>query len=80
MNGLPAFPEFPPGTVLELRKDDWRYGGHPLSLRVEQVRHDLSHYYERQWVWIVGESLDPSGLSRGRVEVLVKVAALPGSA
>jgi hypothetical protein len=31
-------------------------------------------------VWIVGESLDPAGLPRGRVEVLVKVAALPGSA
>lgn len=76
MNGAPTIPELLPGTVLELRKDDWRYGAHPLSLRVEQVRHDLSRYYDRQWVWIVGESLDPAGLSRGRVEALVKVAAL----
>ncbi|MGI5213222.1 hypothetical protein [Plantactinospora sp. CA-290183] len=75
---LPAVPELPAGTVLELRTEDWRYGGHPLCLRVEEVRHDLSHYYREEWLWVIGEALDADGTPSGRMEALVKVAALAG--
>ncbi|MFY1675001.1 hypothetical protein ACN27G_34535 [Plantactinospora sp. WMMB334] len=76
MTTLPALPHLAAGTVLELRKEDWRYGGQPLRLRVEQVRHDISHYYREEWVWIVGERLDADGAAQGRIEALVRVAAL----
>ncbi|GIG85534.1 hypothetical protein [Plantactinospora endophytica] len=76
MTTLPAVPDLTVGTVLQLRKEDWRYGGHPLRLRVEQVRHDISHYYQDEWVWIVGERLDRHGSAQGRIEALVRVAAL----
>ena len=76
MNTLPAVSDLTVGTVLQLRTEDWRYGGHPLRLRVEQVRHDISHYYQDEWVWIVGEKLDRDGRSQGRIEALVRVAAL----
>ena len=78
MNTLPAGPDSAVGTILELRKEDWRYGGHPLCLRVAQVRHDLSHYYREEWVWIIGEALAPDGAPQGRMEALVKVSALAG--
>jgi hypothetical protein len=73
---LPTVPDLAVGTLLQLDKEDWRYGGHPLRLRVEQVRHDISHYYQDEWVWIVGERLDHEGASQGRIEALVRVAAL----
>jgi hypothetical protein len=73
---LPTVPDLAVGTMLQLDKEDWRYGGHPLRLRVEQVRHDISHYYQDEWVWIVGERLDQEGTSQGRIEALVRVAAL----
>lgn len=76
MNTPLTVPDPPPGTILELRKDDWRYGGRDLVLRVERVRHDLSHYYDNEWVWITGESLGADGRPRGRMEVLVRVSAL----
>ncbi|HEY0701074.1 MAG TPA: hypothetical protein VGD43_25085 [Micromonospora sp.] len=78
MNELPVVPDLPPGTLLELRSQDWRYGRHQLRLRVERMRHDLSHYYDRQWVWIIGEALGVDGTPQGRMEVLVRVAALSG--
>ncbi|MDG4791668.1 hypothetical protein O7626_38235 [Micromonospora sp. WMMD1102] len=73
-------PDLASGTVLQLRQEDWRYGGHPLRLRVEQVRHDISHYYRDEWIWIVGQRLDGDGLAQGRMEALVRVAALVGVA
>jgi hypothetical protein len=73
---LPAVPDLAAGTVLQLRQEDWRYGGYPLRLRVKQVRHDISHYYQDEWVWIVGERLDRDGRAQGRIEALVRVAAL----
>ena len=76
MNTLPAVTDLAVGTVLELGKEDWRYGGHRLSLRVEQVRPDLSHYYQDEWVWIIGEALDHDGTPQGRTEALVRVSAL----
>jgi hypothetical protein len=76
VNALPAIPEVPLGTVLELSKEDWRYGGHHLRLRVEQVRHDLSHYYENQWVWLVGERLDSDGTPLGQMGALVRASVL----
>ncbi len=65
-----------PGTVVKLQENDWRYGGHPLSLRVEQLRHDLSRYYENRWIWVIGQSLDRDGAPVRRVKVLVRVDAL----
>ncbi|MEE6259433.1 hypothetical protein [Plantactinospora sonchi] len=76
MTTLPAVPDLAPGTILELHKEDWRYGGRPLRLRVGEVRHDLSHYYRDEWIWLVGDDLDESGASQGRIEALVKVTAL----
>ncbi|GIG92389.1 hypothetical protein Pen02_73250 [Plantactinospora endophytica] len=66
----------PPGTVLELAKEDWRYGGHPLRLRVEFVRLDLSTYYDNQWVWISGQRLAQDGSPLGHLDALVRVSAL----
>lgn len=80
MTTLPAVPDLAPGTVLELREEDWRYGARPLRLRLGEVRHDLSHYYQDEWIWLVGEDLDESGTSRGRIEALVKVTALAAHA
>jgi hypothetical protein len=71
--------QVPPGTVVTLRESDWRYGRHPLSLRVEQLRHDLSRYYNNRWVWVIGQSLDRHGAPLGRVKVLVRVEALAGT-
>ncbi|MFB9237133.1 hypothetical protein ACFFWC_16470 [Plantactinospora siamensis] len=68
--------QVPPGTVLTLRKGDWQCGEHPLSLRVEQLRHDLSRYYDNRWIWVIGQSLDGQGSPLGRVKVLVRVEAL----
>ncbi|MEV4758963.1 hypothetical protein AB0J86_28245 [Micromonospora sp. NPDC049559] len=76
MNALPPLPEVPVGTVLELPKGDWRYGGHHLRLRVEQVRHDLSHYYDNQWIWLVGERLAADGTPMGPMGALVRVSVL----
>jgi hypothetical protein len=73
---LPTVPDLVVGTVLQLDPEDWRYGGHPLRLRVAEVRHDISHYYQDEWVWIVGERLDRDGTAQGRFEALVRVAAL----
>ncbi|MDG4788141.1 hypothetical protein O7626_19740 [Micromonospora sp. WMMD1102] len=67
----------PAGTVLELAKEDWRYGGHPLRLRVEFVRLDLSTYYDNQWVWISGQRLAQDGSPLGHLDALVRVSALP---
>ncbi|GAA3739021.1 hypothetical protein GCM10022225_22560 [Plantactinospora mayteni] len=76
MTTLPAVPDLAAGTIVQLHPEDWRYGGYPLRLRVEQVRHDISHYYQDEWVWIVGERLDRDGLPQGRIEALARVAAL----
>ncbi|GAA3771232.1 hypothetical protein GCM10022225_68020 [Plantactinospora mayteni] len=72
-----ASPNVPPGTVLELAKEDWRYGGHPLRLMVEFVRLDLSTYYDNQWVWISGQRLARDGSPLGHLDALVRVSALP---
>lgn len=76
MSRLPAGSELVAGTILELREGDWRYGEHPLCLRVVEVRPDLSHYYRDEWLWVIGEALGPDGAPQGRREALVKVAAL----
>lgn len=76
----PTLPNVPlPGTVLELAKEDWRYGGHTLFLRVEFVRLDLSVYYDNQWVWITGQQLARDGTPMGHLDALVRVSALPGA-
>lgn len=76
----PALPNVPlPGTVLELAKEDWRYGGHTLFLRVEFVRLDLSVYYDNQWVWITGQQLARDGAPMGHLDALVRVSALPST-
>ena len=74
----PTLPNVPlPGTVLELAKEDWRYGGQTLFLLVEFVRLDLSAYYDNQWVWITGQQLALDGTPMGHLDALVRVAALP---
>lgn len=72
-----ALPYVLPGTVLELAKEDWRYGGHPIRLAVEFVRFDLSMYYDNQWVWISGQRLARDGSPMGHLDALVRVSALP---
>lgn len=72
-----TLPNVPPGTVLKLDKEDWRYGGHTLLLMVEFVRLDLSVYYENQWVWISGQQLARDGSPMGHLDALVRVSALP---
>lgn len=79
MSALPILPDVPPGRVLTLGKEDWRYGCRRLMLRVEQVRHDLSRYYDNEWIWIVGEALGPDGAPQGRMGALVRVTALAGT-
>ena len=78
MTTLPTVPDLAIGTVLQLDKEDWRYGGRPLRLRIERVLHEISHYYQDEWVWIVGEQLDHAGATQGRIEALVRVTALRG--
>jgi hypothetical protein len=76
----PTVPNVPlPGTVLELAKEDWRYGGHTLFLLVEFVRLDLSVYYDNQWVWITGQQLARDGTPMGHLDALVRVSALPST-
>jgi len=71
-------PHLPPGTVLDLGADDWRYGDQRLRLMVEFVRLDLSRYYDNEWVWISGQRLARDGSPLGHLDALVRVAALPG--
>lgn len=75
----PTIPAIAPGTVLRLDKEDWRYGGYQLILKVDQVRPDLSAYYDNRWVWIIGRSIGMDGTGGDRVVALVRVAALPGA-
>jgi hypothetical protein len=79
MAALPSLPEVPAGTILRLSTSDWRYGEHPLVLRVESVRHDLARYYDNEWVWISGQRLARDGTPMGHLDALVKVAALTRS-
>ncbi|MEH1012022.1 hypothetical protein V6U90_02690 [Micromonospora sp. CPCC 206060] len=76
MSAPPTLPDALLGRVLTLGKEDWRYGCRRLRLRVEQVRHDLSRYYDNEWIWLVGETLGPDGAPQGRMGALVRVAAL----
>lgn len=71
-----ALPAVPPGTILRLAKEDWRYGEHPLLLLVEGVRTDLSTYYDNEWIWISGQRLARDGSPMGHLDALVRVAAL----
>ncbi|RKR91731.1 hypothetical protein BDK92_6133 [Micromonospora pisi] len=75
----PQPPHVPAGTVLELSKEDWRYGGFTLFLRVESVRDDLSSYYDDEWVWVSGQQLARDGTPLGQLDALVRVSALPGA-
>ena len=77
MSAEPTIPDIPAGHVLTLDKEDWRCGEQAdLTLRVEQLRPDLSRYYDNEWLWVVGEALGPDGAPRGRMGALVRVAAL----
>lgn len=76
MSTLPTLPDLPRGKVLTLGRGDWRYGGRRLRLRVEQVRHDLSRYYNNEWVWITGQALGPDDAPEGHTQALVRVAAI----
>jgi hypothetical protein len=73
-----ALPDLPPGTVLEVAKEDWRYGGFQLFLKIEAVRPDLSTYYHNEWLWVSGTQLARDGTPLGHLDALVRVAALPG--
>ena len=80
MRAEPTIPDIPAGRVLTLGKEDWRCGERPLTLRVEQLRPDLSRYYDNEWLWVVGEALGPDGSPHGRMGALVRVAALHAAA
>ena len=67
----------PPGTVIEVAREDWRCGGSRLFLEVETVRPDLSRYYDNEWLWVSGTRLAPDGTPLGHLDALVRVAALP---
>ncbi|MEV4631471.1 hypothetical protein AB0J90_34900 [Micromonospora sp. NPDC049523] len=77
MDATPSPPHVPAGTVLRLAKEDWRYGGFTLFLRVEAVRDDLSSYYDDEWVWVSGQQLARDGTPLGQLDALVRVSALP---
>jgi hypothetical protein len=47
---------------------------------VARVRWDLSHYYGGEWVWVEGESLGADGMPLGRVQALVRTAAIAAAA
>ena len=68
--------DVPPGTVLSLARQDRRFGRHPLRLRVARVRWDLSHDDDGEGVWVEGESLGADGMPLGRVQALVRTAAI----
>jgi hypothetical protein len=72
--------DVPPGTVLSLARQDWRFGRHRLRLRVARVRWDLSLYYDGEWVWVEGASLGADGMPLGRIQALVRTAAIAAAA
>jgi hypothetical protein len=72
----PEVPRIKPGTVLHLAANDWRYGDYALRLRADEVRDDLSRYYDNEWVWILGYRLGPDDEPLHYVEALVKTEEL----
>lgn len=72
-------PQVAVGAVLRLAAGDWKYGRHPLILRVDGVREDLSVYYDGRWVWVSGDQLTADGTTMGHLDALVRVAALPSA-
>lgn len=65
------------GQVLRLDPRDMRYRVAPLTIRVREVRLDLSTWYDGDWVWVEGEELEPGGIVVGWRQVLVRVDAIP---
>ena len=58
-----AIAPIPAGTVLRLTGTDWRYGkdmppGRPATLVVHRLRHELSVYYDGEWIWVDAHTLD----------------------
>jgi hypothetical protein len=63
------------GDVVRLA-EDYKYGGCSLTLRVSRVRHDLSRYYDSEWVWLEGVEIRHGGSEGDQRQALVRVAAL----
>jgi hypothetical protein len=72
------------GQVLTLAPEDWRYhnGGRTLTIKVAGIRHDISPWYQGQWVWVEGHEVEhPDHEPPGhRVTALVRVEAIPAEA
>jgi hypothetical protein len=65
-----------PGDVLTLPEDAYKYGTGVLVLRVSNVRHDLSRYYDGHWIWLEGVQLRRDGTDGQWRQVLVWVSSL----
>lgn len=76
MKPLPPLPDVPIGSVLELKRGDWQFGGYPLRLLVEEVRADVSAHYRNEWVSIHGQRLAADGTPLGHVDALVRAEVL----
>ncbi len=74
-------PPVPPGSVLHLSPQDWRYGrgatpGQPVDIVIERVRDDLAYLTGGQHVWVRGHTVRCVGQHPPCVEVLVRTGAL----
>ena len=74
-------PPVPPGSVLHLSPQDWRYGrgvtpGQSVDIVIERVREDLAHLTGGHHVWVRGHTVRCPGRHPPCVELLVRTAAL----
>ncbi|MEV4755532.1 hypothetical protein AB0J86_10515 [Micromonospora sp. NPDC049559] len=69
-------PDVPAGTIVQLSKEQWRNGVCALFVRVESVLPDHTEPCDGEWVWVRGQQLGRDGMPLGRIETLVRAAAL----
>ena len=55
---------------------EWRYARRAISVRVTEVRTDLSRWYDGEWVWVRGDELGAGGEAARTIDILVKCAAI----
>lgn len=77
-DGSGVSPVVQPGDIVSLAAQDRRYADEAIVLRVTRVRDDLSRYYDGRWLWLEGVPVLPDGGQGPPVQVLARVAALPG--
>jgi hypothetical protein len=77
-----AASRLPPGTLLRLNAQDWRYGrgcatGQPVELVVTGLRHDLTRFYGGREIWVEGHTPTCRPDHRPCRQLLVRTAAVP---